>query len=97
VIFVEGGIADEVHIAADALAVESLLMADWEQPSVEIRFETKLTAPVAAGEVVGSITYSIDGTEYAATRIRTLEAVAEPDFFYWLQRVIWRWKTGDLF
>lgn len=97
VIFVEGGIADEVHIAADALAVEPLLMADWEQPSVEIRFETKLTAPVAAGEVVGSITYSIDGTEYAATRIRTLEAVAEPDFFYWLQRVIWRWKTGNLF
>ena len=92
---VVGGISDEVHIAADAHSVEPLLLAAWEQPSVEIHYEDTLFAPVMAGDVVGSIVYRIDEKVYTTAMIRTTESVAEPDFWYCLQQVLMRWKCGD--
>lgn len=95
-ILVEGGIADEVHIAADTLSIEPLLMADWEQPYIEINYEPVLLAPVAAGEIVGSVVYRIDDAEYASAWIRTTGEVKAPDFWYCLRRVLFRWKSGEI-
>lgn len=90
---VEGGVADTVAAKVDAHSVQPLLLAAWEQPSVEITYEQTLSAPVVAGQAVGKMTYRVDGAEYASSWIRTVEEVREPDFFYCLRKVISLWKS----
>lgn len=93
---VTGGIAPSVHIVADEIEVAPLLLAEWEQPYIEISYETERTAPVAAGEIIGSVTYRIDDAEYASGWIRTAEEVPELDFWYCLRRVILQWKSHKI-
>ena len=70
------------------------MLADWEQPSIEVSYLEQLDAPVAKGEVVGSVTYYIDSVEYASCFIRTVEEVPEIDFWYCLRYVITKWNSG---
>lgn len=93
---VTGGIAESVKAAVDELTLAPLLLAEWEEPKIEVVYEKELIAPVAAGQVVGSVTCTIDEKEYASCFIRTKEAVPEIDFWYCLYRVIGKWKSGDL-
>ncbi len=92
---VTGGIAQSVEAAVDELALAPLLLAEWEEPEIEIVYEKELIAPVAASQVVGSVTCTIDEAEYASCFIRTKEAVPKIDFWYCLYRVIGKWKSGD--
>ncbi|MDE7325309.1 MAG: D-alanyl-D-alanine carboxypeptidase [Lachnospiraceae bacterium] len=93
---VTGGVADSVAAASEGLLPKPLLLAEWEQPCIEVSYRTQLTAPVGEGEVVGSVTYLIDGEEYASCFIRTLEEVPKIDFWYCLRFVISRWNGGAL-
>lgn len=90
---VTGGVVPQVAIKADEMEDVSLLLADWEQPYIEIRYETELAAPVAAGEIVGSVTYRIGDAEYASGWIRTAEEVQKFDFLYCLRQVLFQWKS----
>lgn len=92
---VTGGIAESVDAAADEMTIAPLLLAEWEEPRIEVSYEKGLSAPVTEGQIVGSITYAIDGEEYASCFIRTKKAVPKIDFWYCLYQVIGKWKSGD--
>ena len=91
---VTGGTADFVAAQPEGEIPAPLLLADWEQPSIEVSYLEQLDAPVTKGEVVGSVTYYIDSVEYASCFIRTVEEVSEMDFWYCLRYVITKWNSG---
>ncbi len=49
----------------------------------EVRLDERLQAPLAAGAVVGSVTYSLEGKEIATIPLRVATAVARAWYTYW--------------
>ncbi len=69
---------------------EGLLMRQDEKVQVECRVAGSLTAPVAAGTRVGSVSYLVDGAVYRTEEIVTLETVEEIDFSWCVEQVLLR-------
>ncbi|MCD8118199.1 MAG: D-alanyl-D-alanine carboxypeptidase [Lachnospiraceae bacterium] len=56
----------------------------------EIRLAEKLTAPVKAGDVVGTVTYSLDGTELGSVNLIAAADVERAGYLNYIFRVIRR-------
>ena len=84
---VEGGQADSVPVRADT-GTFTVLMRDTEQVGRQVFLDTPLTAPVKAGEQVGSVRYCLDGEEIAATPIRAAADVEAADVGWQIGKIL---------
>ena len=84
---VEGGQSDSVPVRADT-GTFTFLMRDTEQVTRQAFFDTPLTAPVSAGERVGSVRYCLDGKEIAASPIRAAADVEAADGIWYIEKIL---------
>lgn len=70
---------------------EGLLMAEDEKITVTLHKKKELTAPVAAGESVGYISYSVGNAEWKRVEIVTLEDKKAIDFEWCLRQILGYW------
>ena len=84
---VEGGQADSVPVRADT-GTFTVLMRDTEQVGRQVFLDTPLTAPVKAGEQVGSVRYCLDGEEIAVSPIRAAADVEAADADWHIGKIL---------
>lgn len=90
-ILVEGGEKEGTAIRISDLELKDLLLADWENTSVELNYETALTAPVEKGQIVGTAVFYIDEKEYASAWIKTESQVKKISLPYCFQKILKAW------
>ena len=66
----------------------SLLLREDEQVLMTVETAESLTAPVPAGTVAGTITYTLNGEPLKSYNLLTIRDVAERDF-EWYLRYLW--------
>lgn len=69
--------------------LDGLLLREDEKVQVECDVPKELTAPVEAGEIVGSVRYKVGGVVYRTEYIQTADSVAAIDL-KWCLVQIWR-------
>jgi D-alanyl-D-alanine carboxypeptidase (penicillin-binding protein 5/6) len=75
----EWGKESELELAVDTDDTEiTFLMAEWESATVEKNITKKITLPVEKGEVMGSVTYGINGVG-----LYTYDIVAADSYYPW--------------
>ena len=70
---------------------EGLLLNESEKITVTLHKRKTLTAPVAAGEQVGYISYSVGNEEWKRVALVTLEEKKAIDFMWCVRQVLGRW------
>ena len=83
---VEGGQTSSVPVRADT-GTFTFLMRDTEEVTRQVLLNTPLTAPVKAGEQVGSVHYFLDGEEVAASPIRAAADVNRADGIWYIKQI----------
>ena len=83
---VEGGQVSSVPVRADT-GTFTFLMRDTEEVTRQVLLNTPLTAPVKAGEQVGSVHYFLDGEEVAASPIRAAADVNRADGIWYIKQI----------
>lgn len=83
---VEGGQVSSVPVRADT-GTFTFLMRDTEEVTRQVLLNTPLTAPVKAGEQVGSVHYFLDGEEVAASPIRAAADVDQADGIWYIKQI----------
>ena len=83
---VEGGQVSSVPVRADT-GTFTFLMRDTEEVTRQVLLNTPLTAPVKAGEQVGSVHYFLDGEEVAASPIRAAADVDRADGIWYIKQI----------
>ena len=83
---VEGGQTSSVPVRADT-GTFTFLMRDTEQITRQVLLNTPLTAPVKAGEQVGSVHYFLDGKEVAASPVRAAANVDRADGIWYIKQI----------
>lgn len=69
----------------DEEAAPSLLMKEGEQVSVSCSVQKELSAPVEAGQQVGSVTYSLDGAALWERKICVKQSVERRDYLWFFK------------
>ena len=94
---VQNGIQEKVQmeVRKDSNATEKLLLADWDQTEIEIRYPEFLTAPVQEGEVIGCVEYRINGEILRRDELLLKESVKEKDFTYYLKLLWFSWMKNS--
>ncbi len=95
---VAGGIPDSGELTDTAYAAVSeirgtesqwkILMKAGENVEVRQSRTEELEAPAAAGTLVGTVTYALDGETVASSEIRTAETVQAVTFFWCISKII---------
>lgn len=67
--------------------VNKILLKETERVQVNYQIPDALTAPVAQGETVGRITYTLDGEELCSYRLIAPQNVKAIDYPWWLKQV----------
>ena len=67
--------------------VDKILLKETERVQVNYQIPDALTAPVAQGETVGRITYTLDGEELCSYRLIAPQNVKAIDYPWWLKQV----------
>ena len=82
-----GGTADICPYTFEAFSV---IVPKGAAARVEVKTElpADLTAPVKAGDEIGKITYTLDGTEIGAVPVRTTESIEKIGFLTLLRRLV---------
>ena len=80
--------ADGEYEGSDAEEIGGLLLKDGEEIQVECRMKQQLQAPVAAGELVGTIQYIFQDRVYREEHIVTTRAVRKIDYRWCFQLII---------
>ena len=83
---VEGGQISSVPVRADT-GTFTFLMRDTEQVTRQVLLNTPLTAPVKAGEQVGSVHYFLDGEEVAVSPVRAAADVDRADGIWYIKQI----------
>ena len=83
---VEGGQTSSVPVRADT-GTFTFLMRDTEEVTRQVLLNTPLTAPVKAGEQVGSVHYFLDGEEVAASPVRAAADVDRADGIWYIKQI----------
>ena len=83
---VQGGISDSASLE---YATSQILVAKGREKNIEsfLSLPQKLTAPIKKGEVVGKITYKIDGNEIASVDVTSKQDIPRMTFSDVLQRM----------
>lgn len=71
----------------------SLLLKEGEEVVMRVETEESLTAPVPAGTLAGTVTYTLNGRAVKSYGLVTVRAVEERDFA-WCLRYVWRMTAG---
>ena len=90
---VNGGIKESVAVGMEKTLSDmpEILMGEWEEPRIEVEYDTVLTAPVSAGQVAGFLTVEIGDEVIAELPICTQESIPCPDYPYCLYKLFLRW------
>ena len=83
---VEGGQTSSVPVRADT-GTFTFLMRDTEEVTRQVLLNTPLTAPVKAGEQVGSVHYFLDGEEVAVSPVRAAADVDRADGIWYIKQI----------
>ncbi len=84
-------IGDETYVDLELVRkgeAEELLLPNGEEFKTEYRIAPRLTAPVEAGDYVGSITISAQGETVREYEVRTKTAVKKIDFKWCFRRIL---------
>ena len=66
---------------------ESILLKEGEQVEFHYKLPSALNAPVNKGEIIGTITYSVDGKIYRTKDIVITESIEEVDLRWCFEKV----------
>lgn len=75
---VKGGIADEAPVCAGDDVVLSLTDEEYSRLKSEVMLPGSITAPAGVGDVIGVITFTLDGKVVATSGLRLMENVMQP-------------------
>ncbi len=86
-LYVKGGVRDSCSVKYDAFRI---IVEKGKENSVtqNIELPESINAPVAEGDVLGSITYTCDGEEIGKTELRAGESVEKIGFFSLFYRML---------
>lgn len=73
---------------------DHLLMREDEKTEIDWNVEKKLTAPVEAGQIVGTICYKVDGTVYLTEYLKTTETIPKRDFKWCVRQILVRFMLS---
>ena len=73
---------------------DHLLMREDEKTEIEWSVEKRLTAPVEAGQIVGTVCYKVNGTVYLTEYLKTTQAIPARDFKWCLRQILVRFMLG---
>lgn len=84
------GQRDSVRVAVD-LRTEQLLLKEGDEAAVDVLRPDVLTAPVEAGEIVGTVVYYINGEVLDLFPVYAEDDSPEIDYLWCLEQIFRRW------
>ena len=82
---------EKLWVTPEADLSMEILLADWEEITVNVQYPGAIPAPVSGRQTIGTLEVSIDGIPYAASEI-TVEREAVPrDMAWYVRAVLAKW------
>lgn len=75
-------------------AIEATMPSDYDPAKAQLVYDlpNSVEAPIAAGDVLGSVSLLYDGVNYGALDVVAVDNVARSDFLYALQQIQYYWS-----
>lgn len=88
---VEKGVVNNVNVIYKENSGSLIKKGESEQVKQEIQLETRVTAPIEKGQILGNVVYTLNGEEIGKTALVAEEGVKRLNYINSTSFVFWKW------